>query len=307
MDRILITTSSFGLESEKPLDMIHTAGYEYILNPYQKKLTEDELIALLLEYKPSFLIAGTETIGQRALKSASTFLRLISRCGAGIDNVDWPFAQKLGIKVINTPDAPTHAVAELTVGVLIDLLRGISISDGNIRQGIFEKPMGNLLSGKTIGIIGCGRIGTAVAELLTAFRVRLIGYDKYISSHKLVEMVSFDNLLEMSDVLSLHIPLSDENKHMINAAAINKMKDGVILLNLARGGLVDEDKLFDALKFGKIKSAGLDCFEHEPYNGPLKNLPNVVLTPHIGSYAIEARIEQEVSAVKNILEYIESE
>jgi D-3-phosphoglycerate dehydrogenase len=303
MEKILITTSSFGIESAEPLDMTRKAGFAVVLNPYRRKLTEAELIALLSEHRPRYLIAGTEAVSRRVMETARPFLRMISRCGSGVDNVDLSAAAEIGIRVVNTPDAPTRAVAELTVGIMIDLLRGISNADRAMRNGKFDKYMGGLLFGRTVGLVGCGRIGTAVAKLLSAFGCRVIGYDEHVKTHDFIEPVAFDELLKTSDVISLHIPYTDENKHFIDAEAIAGFKDGAIFLNLSRGGLVDENALCSALKSGKVKAAGMDCFEDEPYSGGLTELTNVVLTPHIGSYARETRVEQELTAVRRILEY----
>jgi D-3-phosphoglycerate dehydrogenase len=307
LKKILITTSSFGIESPKPLDMMREAGFDIVLNPYGRKLAEDELLALLSKHRPKYLVAGTETIGRRTLDAAGPFLRMVSRCGTGVDNIDLPAAREAGVKIANTPDAPVRAVAELTVGLMLDLLRGISTADRDMRNGKFRKHMGKLLFGKTVGLVGCGRIGTTVAKLLSPFGCRLMGYDKYIDTHELIDLVTLNALLDAADIISLHIPYNDENRHTVNASAISKMRDGVILLNVSRGGLVDEGALCSALANEKIKAAGIDCFEKEPYSGRLTEFPNVVLTPHIGSYAVEARIEQETAAVRNILEYDKNE
>jgi D-3-phosphoglycerate dehydrogenase len=164
--------------------------------------------------------------------------------------------------------------------------------------------MGALLSGKTVGIIGCGRIGSAVAKLVKYFGAIAIGYDKYIKAHTDIKLLPFDELLAKSDIVSLHIPYSNDDRHIINASAIAKMKRGAILLNISRGGLVDEEALYNALVSGAISSAGIDCFKNEPYSGKLATLENIVLTPHIGSYAAEARLKQEIDSVKNISENI---
>jgi D-3-phosphoglycerate dehydrogenase len=302
--KTLITTSSFDAGNGAAIKLIEDGDLEYILNPFRRKLDETELIALLEQHKPEFLIAGTETISRKTLEISKLYLKIISRCGVGMDNVDLKAANELGIKVFNTPDAPTQAVAELTIGVMLDLLRNISKSDRGVRTGDFAKSMGALLSGKTVGIIGCGRIGSAVAKLVKSFGAIAIGYDKYLKTHIDITLLSFDELLARSDIISLHIPYSEEDRHIINASAIVKMKRGAILLNISRGGLVDEDALHHALISGAISSAGIDCFEGEPYSGKLTALENVVLTPHIGSYATEARLKQEIDSVKNILDNI---
>jgi D-3-phosphoglycerate dehydrogenase len=300
--KILITTSSFGSENPEPLHLLRAAGFEYILNPYKRKLTEDELISLLQKHKPEYLIAGTETISKRTLDIMKVKVKMISRCGTGLDNVDCQYAEKNGISVKNTPDAPTLAVAELTIGIMLALLRKISFCDNAIRNNKFEKPMGNLLCGKTVGLIGCGRIGTKMAELLRAFNCNLIGYDSAIKKHSLIEIKPFDEVLKQADIVSLHIPYSNGNAYIINDVALSKMKKTAFLINAARGGLVDESALIRALENKQIAGAGIDCFEKEPYNGELIKFGNVVLTSHIGSYAKESRIKQEIDAVKNILE-----
>jgi D-3-phosphoglycerate dehydrogenase len=300
--KILITASTFGKEDDAPLQAIVENGLSYLLNPFKRKLAEAELIDLLAEHRPTYLIAGIETISRSTLSAAKSYLKIISRCGVGTDNIDLNAAQEFGIKIFNTPDAPTQAVAELTIGVALSLLRGISKSDRNIRAGKFDKHMGVLFCGKTIGVVGCGRIGSRVAKLAEALGANVIGYDKYAKERANIDMRSFDELLAIADIVSLHMPYTKEDRHIINADAIAKMKRGAILLNISRGGLIDEEALCAALKGGFLSGAGLDCFETEPYIGELIKLENVVLTAHIGSYAKEARLKQERDAVQNILE-----
>jgi D-3-phosphoglycerate dehydrogenase len=227
---------------------------------------------------------------------------VISRCGAGLDNVDLKSADELKIKVYNTPDAPTDAVAELTVGLMLDCLRLISKTDRNIRKGIWEKPMGSLLRSKNTGIIGFGRIGRALSKILQAFGSNVFAYDiAAVAGSQGVQIVPFEELIRKSDIISLHIPASSEKKYIIDAPVISMMKEGAYLFNVARGGLVDEDALFQALRSGKIAGAGIDTFESEPYSGKLMEMENVVLTSHIGSYARDSRILMEKQAVLNLL------
>ena len=294
---ILITTSSFGKEDGLPLQLMQKNGFSYILNPLKRTLQENELQSLLQEHKPAYIIAGTEKISKETLQIAKPFLKGISRCGVGMDNVDLQTAKDLGILVWNTPDAPTRAVAELTIGLMLDVLRRISATDKNIRGGKFDKFMGNLLFEKTVGIIGYGRIGRQVALYAEAFGSKIIYND---SSN--TNSTPLDCLLKESDIVTLHCPLIPETKNIINAEALSKMKETAILLNISRGGLVNENALIAALSEKRIAGAALDCFEKEPYSGELTKFDNVVLTSHIGSYAKESRIKQEMDAVKNILE-----
>jgi D-3-phosphoglycerate dehydrogenase len=300
--KILISTSSFGKFGKAPLNMLGEKGYEAILNPYGRKLNTEELIDLASDCEA--VIAGTETYSEEVFEKLSK-LRFISRCGAGLDSIDMEAAKKHNVLIKNTPNAPSEAVAELTVGLILSSLRKISLMDRNIRGGTWKKEMGNLLSGKTVGIIGLGRIGRRVVELLTPFNVKFIASEpnpdmEWVEKNN-IRILSLEELLRESDIVTLHIPYSSENRHLINSKYINLMKENSILVNTSRGGLVDEDALYSALKEGKIKGVALDVMEKEPYTGKLIELNNVVLTSHIGSYAVEGRINMEIEAVKNLL------
>jgi len=192
-------------------------------------------------------------------------------------------------------------VAELTLGMILTLLRRIHISDASIRQGKWERPMGGLLHEKTVGIIGCGRIGSYLAKLLSAFGCRVLGCDLVGQEGKYYEPVNLDEILLQADVVTLQLSYSEKNHYIINAERLQAMKPGALLINTARGGLVDEEALYEALKRGHLGGAALDCFESEPYSGLLKELDNVLLTAHIGSYAQEGRQLMEQQAVENLL------
>lgn len=300
MTAILITTSSFGKYDTSLLRILSKNRLSYQINPYGRKLTESEVCELIQEHQPYGMIAGVEPLTRNVLNQAKN-LKVISRAGIGMDSVDMEAAKELRIVVTNTPDAPTIPVAELTLGMILCLLRRIHITDTSIRNGEWTRPMGNLLHGKTIGLIGCGRIGTCLANLLVPFGCKILGYDPFCSIEKDFTLVDLDTLLAQSDIVSLHLPYSVENRHLINAIRIRSMKKGAYLVNTARGGLVDENALYDALNSGHLAGTALDCFEQEPYTGPLKDLENVLLTGHIGSYAQEGRIMMERQAVDNLL------
>lgn len=293
MSKILITTSSFDTEIE-PISQLKRLGYEVVLNPYKRRLTEDEVTSLMGDDVIG-MIAGVEPLTRRVMDSAPNMV-VISRCGIGMDSVDVETAAQKSIEVLNTPDAPTKAVAELTIGLILDVLRGISNQDRAIRQSKWERPMGALLGKKTLGLIGYGRIGQMVARYAEVFGARVIAHDPFSG-----QKTSFDELLSDADIVSLHIPYTTENHHIINAEALSVMKKSAILINASRGGLVDESALYDALKAGDIAGAALDVYEDEPYTGNLTELDNVVLTAHVGSYAKEARVEQEILAAQNLL------
>ena len=300
MKNILVTTSSFAEQNPDLPARLQSIGYNVVVNPFRRKLTEKEVNDLIKEYRPIGMLAGVEPLTREVLSHAEN-LRVISRCGIGLDSVDLNAAEELGLTVTNTPDAPTVPVAELTIGLILALLRGIPVSGAGIRKGVWTRPMGQLLLGKTVGILGCGRIGTCVAKLLSAFGCRLLGYDPMVSASDLLKMVDFDLLLSESDIISLHLPYTEKTHNILDASRLRKMKKGALVINAARGGLIDEQALFKCLQDGHLGGAALDCFEHEPYCGPLKEMENVILTGHIGSYAREGRTLMEEQAVDNLV------
>jgi len=305
MDNILITTSTFGKNDPDVFAPLKEKGYQYFLNPYERKLTEQEVTELISTHHPIGIIAGVEPLNRNVLVNAKG-LRAIARIGIGIDNVDQVAAKELGISISNTPDGPTIPVAELTLGMMLALLRKIHNSDAAIRRGEWVRPYGNLLHGKTVGIIGCGRIGSYLAKLLQSFSCRVLGCDAVFTEGECFSLVGLHEILTEADIISLHIPYTEENHHLINGNRLAQMKNGACLINAARGGLVDEEALYESLVSGKLAGAALDSFEKEPYSGPLKELYNVLMTAHIGSYAKEGRSMMENQAVQNLLESLNS-
>lgn len=300
--RIGITTSSFGKEAPALLDDVRRAGFEVILNPTGRTMTGPELIAFL-DGCPG-VIAGTEKY-DCAVFDALPDLRVISRVGAGIDGVDLVAARDRGIEVHATPDGPTQAVAELTLGLILALARGLLPSHQAIVAGYWDKKMGVLLEELTIGLVGLGRIGRRVTELLTPFHPRLVGCDlqpdRAWAERQGLEVVLLDTLLAQSDLVTLHVPYSPELHHLIGREAMARMKARSWLVNASRGGLVDEAALLAALESGHLAGAALDTFEKEPYSGPLRHTERVMLTPHIGAYARAARVKMERNAVTHLL------
>jgi len=299
VSKVLITTSSFSLGNFAQAKSLHDAGISLEMNPHGRRLSEDE-IAELVATDVIAILAGLEPLTDRVLSNAKS-LRVIARCGTGLDSVDLQAASRLGIDVFNTPDAPTQAVAELTIAHMLNSLRHISITDSNMRSGKWTPTMGSLLATKTVGLIGVGRIGSAVAKLAQAFGARVIGFDPVVSSHNSVELLSLDEVLNQADIVSLHVPINDQTHHIVNASAISRMKPGSIVVNVSRGGLIDESALHDALKSQHLSGAALDCFEDEPYSGPLLQIPGVHVTAHMGSYARETRDLMEVEASTNLV------
>lgn len=299
MSKIVVSTSSFDLDHNPAIQRLRDRGFTVIGNPYRRKLTEDEIIELLGTDTVA-LLAGVEPLTERVLTNAQA-LRVIARCGTGMDSVDLLAAQRLNISVSNTPEAPAQAVAELTLGLMLDCLRQIHHTDRSVRQGEWPRPQGKLLAARTVGIIGLGHIGRRVATLCQAFGATVIAHDPHLQQTSAgVKLVSLADLLEQADLITLHLPYSASVHHLIDAQAIARMQPGTILINAARGGLVDEDALCTALNSGHIEAAALDSFEQEPYQGPLCKCNHAILTSHIGSLARETRQRMELEAAENL-------
>lgn len=303
--KILISTSTFATYDRKPLSMLEDAGLDYVLNPYGRKMTREEIMKLL--EGSVGLVAGTECLDEAVLSRVPT-LRVISRCGASCDNIDLKATERQEIAVFNTPDAPTNAVAELALAGILNLLRKVSFADRCIRASKWKKEMGFLLREKTVGILGLGRIGKCLVQLLQPFNVKIFAYDieqdnKFAANNN-VTYSDLDYVVAQADILSLHLPYSEDTHHVIDQRRIALMKPNGFLINLSRGGLVDETALTKALRDGRLAGAYLDTFEEEPYQGPLCDFPNVLLTPHVGSYAIECRVRMETKAVTNLIDYL---
>ena len=300
--KVLTSPSSFGKISSDPFDLLEKNGYEVINNPFGRRLTEDEVIEIGKECIG--IVAGVEPLTARVMDNLPA-LKCISRVGVGMDSVDMEYAKTKGIKVVNTPDGPTRGVAELTLSLTMTLLRGIPQADAALKQRKWQKVIGNLLKGKTIGVVGLGRIGRMTAEIFRALGNEVIGCDLYPNEEwakeKNVKVVSQEELFKTADIITLHIPGNSDKTPAIGNEQLSLMHSEAVLINVARGGVVDEDALFDLLSTDKIKGAAIDVFSEEPYTGKFCDLDNVVLTPHLGSYAKEGKLKMEVDAVENLL------
>jgi D-3-phosphoglycerate dehydrogenase len=294
---IFISTTTFAEYNKIPLNILSENGIRYDINPYKRKLTRNEIAYILRNNDYVGLLAGTEVLDKHVIESAKS-LKVISRVGVGIDNIDMQAVAEYGVKVLNTPGVLTDAVAELTIGLMLSCLRNISFSDSNIKRGLWSKPMGGLLNGKTVGIFGFGHIGQRVGALCKAFNANVLFYDTNINEVDGFKRLEFEDLLRVSDIITIHI----SSKEMIlDSNAFNILKHGSVIINTSRATAIYEEALYNALKTGKVLAAGLDVFDKEPYNGKLIAMDSVVLTPHIGSYAKEARINMEITAVNNLV------
>ena len=300
--KILASPSSIGQISLKPFELLEANGYEVVKNPFGRKLTEDETITLGKDCVG--IVAGVETLDSIVIDSLPN-LKCISRVGVGMDSVDIPYAENKGIKVLNTPNGPTRAVAELTIGLTLSLLRKIPNAHYDLKNRIWKKQTGNLLFEKKVGVLGLGRIGRMVAEMFRSLGNPVIGYDLYPdmdwAEKNNIEILSLEQLLNQCDIITIHIPGNSDGSPVLNQEELSYLKDGAFLVNVSRGGVINEDALYEMLTNGKLSAAALDVFSNEPYSGKFCDLDNVILTPHIGSYAKEGKLKMEVDAVMNLI------
>jgi len=259
-----------------------------------KGLSETELLGRVGDID-AWVVRGATKVTRRLIEAAPK-LRWVARAGAGIDNIDAATARERGIGVLNVPGANAVAVAELVFGLLLGLFRQIPAADGSLKRGEWDKSRfkGRELRGKTLGIVGLGQIGRAVAQRALAFQMTCVGYDPFLDDEKIrdleVEPLSLADLLARAQILTLHVPLSPETRGMIGAGEIERMPRGAVLVNAARGGLVDEAAVLAALERGQLSGAVFDVFAEEPPGGSkLPGHPSVVATPHIGAATVEAQ------------------
>lgn len=297
MPSVLIGPSSFAESDRSPLEKLSAAGFGIIDNPYKRKLTKAELKELIRD-NVCGIIAGLEPLDREVLEH--TNIKVISRVGSGLSNVDLESCKELGITVCSTPNGPTEAVAELTLGAMLGMLRMIPQMSSELHQGKWKKRIGTQLKGKTVAIVGYGRIGQRVAGLLRPFEVSLIVVDPQVKTSFLTDeqLLSLHDALSFADIITLH---NSGEACLIGEKEIDLMKPGVFLLNVARGGVISESALAEGIKTGKVAGAWLDTFREEPYRGVLEGLPQVILTPHVGSYTTECRVGMENEAVANLL------
>lgn len=305
--KILVTPTSLQPgKNESVLATLRTFSEDLIFNTSGRPLTEDELIPLLKDCDG--YIAGLDFVTEKVIQSCP-HLKVISRYGAGYDRVDIDAAKKMGIPVTNTPGVNAQAVGELAFALILSIARKIPYLDTETRDGKWVRSTGMELKGKTLGIIGLGAIGKVVAMCGQGFQMDIIAYDPYIDNAYCEEQkimpCSFDYVIQHADVITLHLPLNEQTRHIIGRKVIAEMKTGTILVNTSRGGIIDEDAAFEALQSGQLGGLGLDAFETEPpEDSPLFNLDNVVVTPHTGAHTKEATMNMASSAVKNLIDVL---
>lgn len=305
--KILVTPTSLQpAKGSKALEILREFSDDLVFNELGRPLTEDELIPLLKDCDG--YVAGLDFVTEKVINSCEN-LKIISRYGAGFDRVDIAAAKAKGIPVTNTPGVNAEAVGELAFSLILSVARRITYLNNSTRNGEWVRSTGMELKGKTIGIMGLGAIGKVVARCAKGFEMNVIAYDPFINEAHCKEnnitVCTFDEVVEQADVISLHLPLLDSTKHMINKDAISKMKPTTILINTSRGGIIDEDAAYEALKAGKLGGLGLDAFEIEPPTGStLFELDNVVVTPHTGAHTKEATDNMANAAIKNLIDVL---
>lgn len=306
MSKVLITTVPFGAKNSQPLDQLQAAGIEYLINPIGRKLKEDELAEIISDF--DVLIAGTEPITEKVMSRAPR-LKLISRVGIGLDSVDLLAAERRGIKVSYTPDAPAPAVAELTIGLMLSLLRSVHVANAQMHRSEWHRHFGRRMSEVTIGIIGAGRIGGRVLQHLAAFGsprvlVNDLALDHRVAHGPRLEWVDKEAIYREADMISLHVPLTANTKNMIRSEQIATMKSDALLINTSRGGIINESDLAEALRTGVIGGAAIDVFDHEPYSGELATLDRCLLTSHMGSMSVDCRTRMEIEATEEAIRFL---
>ncbi|HET6405164.1 MAG TPA: hydroxyacid dehydrogenase [Candidatus Thermoplasmatota archaeon] len=305
MARILVTDPLDPAAAEA----LRKAGHEV----EARKLSPDELLREIPHYEA--LLVRSETKVTKAVLGVADKLKVVGRAGVGVDNIDIAAAKERGVAVVNAPLAASNAVAELTLAHMLALARQIPRADASTKEGKWEKKslMGIELQGRTLGLLGVGRIGGRVAELCKAFGMRVVVYDPYVDAARAKELgvekvETPGDVVEVADFVSVHVPLTPETKHLVNADLLKRAKKGSYFLNVARGGVIDEKALHDAIKSGHVGGAGLDTFEVEPLKeSPLASLPNVVFTPHLGASTHEAQSKAGLMVAEQVRKVLAGE
>ena len=297
--RVVATARAFCASDGPHQALIRDAGLELVLAAGATPRSAAELATLAVD--ADALLLGLDRCDASVFDAAPR-LRVVSRFGAGVDTVDLAAAARHGVTVTNTPGANTVAVAELTLGLMLSLARDLPAAVATARAGGWERRSGWELAGKTLGLVGLGRIGRAVAARAAAFGMRVVGHDPYAGEVPGVARVGLDALWSEADVVSLHLGLEADTRHLVDASVLARMRPGAVLINTSRGGLVDETALAEALRAGRLAGAAADAFEREPPVGsPLLELPTFIPTPHLGAATREAARRMGQAAARNVV------
>lgn len=299
--RVLITDSV----SEKGVKILQEAGIEV---DQKVGISEDEIVSIIDGYD-AFIVRSQTKVTRKIIEAASS-LKVIGRAGVGVDNIDVQAATEKGIIVVNAPEGNTIAATEQTLALMLALARHIPQAHMSLAQGKWDRKtyMGVELRNKVLGVLGLGKIGSGVARRAQAFEMKVLAYDPFVTQEKAqsmgVEMADLDRIFKEADFITVHLPLNNETRNIINAEAMAKMKPSVRLINVARGGIINEKDLYDALQAGTIAGAAIDVWEKEPdTESPLQQLGNVVIAPHLGASTKEAQINVAIDVAEEIVAY----
>lgn len=305
--KILVTPRSFASASDKPMKMLTEKGYEIQINNTGRPYKKEEMLKLIRDVDG--IIIGIDELSAEIIEKANA-LKVISKYGIGLDNIDINMATNKKIIITNTPQANVDAVADLAFGLILSLARRIPEADKKTKSGEWEKIIGKSVWEKTLGIIGLGKIGRQVVKRAQGFKMNILVYDlvkdeKFAQKYG-IKYVSLEKLLQKSDYITIHIPLNDATRGMISYKELEKIKKDAFLINTSRGGIVDEEALYDALRNNKLRGAALDVYNNEPPGkSPLMELDNVIMTPHIGAYTEEAIENMGIQAAQNLIDVLE--
>ena len=303
MYNILVSNFGFGKASPEALNQLCLTA-NVSLNNSGKKYNEADLINNIAN--AHILIAGTEKISNTVLEQAKN-LQLIARVGSGLDNIDLSYANNKKISISYTPDTPSKAVPEYTLSLILNLIKNISFVDSRMHKKEWYRPMGKMLSSLKIGILGCGKIGSAVIELIhrIAPDTKIYYYDPFVVHVEHAIKSEINWLFASCDLISIHLPLNNDTNRIVDKSLLFSMRKGSYIVNTARGNIVDEDALYKALFSNHLAGAAVDVFAQEPYVGSLMQLENCILTSHIGSLTKEVRSIMEEQIVEDVLRFID--
>lgn len=305
MKKILITSRSFGQVSEEPIKILKDAGFG--LDFYNTEFDEVEFQQRLCSCDA--LIIGAHSLTEEAVKGAPK-LKIVSKHGAGLDNINLDITKKYGIHVTNVPAVNSNAVADLAFSLILDVARRTSFAAKNVKDSNWSKIIGVDVYSKNLSLIGFGEIGKNVARRARGFSMNVYVHDPFIKELpfeflEYANLVSFEETLKLADFLSIHVPLNNETRNLFDEQELKKMKKGSYLINTSRGGIVNENALAQSIRDGHIAGAGLDVLEQEPIQdkNPLRSLDSVTITPHMGMYSFEALNQVSLIAAKNVINY----
>ena len=309
MKNVLITTLPFGKYDKSSINLLKKNNINYYFNPKNKKFSRKELLKIIHNYDA--IICGTDKIDGTIIKKAKK-LKILSRIGIGLNNLDLKLLKKNQVRVTYTPEPPAQTVAEYVIGLMIYLLRNIEFSRKSFMMKKWNKIIGKDLKEAKIGIVGFGRIGSELVRLLKAFKckdilVNDVNIDKKILKKYSIKQATKNHIFKKCNLITFHVPLTKFTKNLVTKKEINLMSNETILINASRGGIINENDLYNALKNKKINSAALDVYSKEPYWGPLKKLKNCHCTTHIASMSTSCRNKMEIQSAKEVVRFFKGQ